>query len=82
MSTSVIGDIAQYVKEKIKQKMIDGKYRKAEAGTLIGCYPSWGYKLIKTNRDTKEPARLEIDPMAAHKVRECFRIYAEEQNLF
>lgn len=81
-SNNVQAEAVRLAKEIIVQNMINGKYAKASKGILIGSYPSWGYKLIKTNREMKEPARFVEDPVEANKVRECFRIYAQEQNLY
>jgi len=81
LSTSIIASVAQYEKEKIKQRMVDGKYRKANSGILIGCYPSWGYKLIKKDRDKRAEAYFEINIAEAWKIKKCFEVYRELQCL-
>lgn len=78
---NVQAEAMRLAKEIIVKNMIDGKRSKADRGILIGCYPSWGYKLIKRNREDRSEARFEIDVTEAWKIRKCFELYAELQNL-
>jgi site-specific DNA recombinase len=80
-SLTVLSAAAQLEKELITQRMRDGKYRKANAGKLIGCYPPYGYKLIKRNPDKGTEAHFELDPKESYGVKLAFKIYLEKQSL-
>jgi len=47
MSADVLSSVGKYGKNKAVQIMVNGKWARADRGILIGCYPSWGYKLIR-----------------------------------
>jgi site-specific DNA recombinase len=81
LSTSILADIAQYEKEKIKQRMVDGKYRKVSAGIPVGYYPPWGYKLAKRDRANGKEALFEIDYTQAWKIKKMFEVYLQLENL-
>ena len=78
---NVQAEAVRLAKEIIVRNMISGKYAKADKGILIGCYPSWGFKLIKRNREEGIEAHFEVDKSEAWKIRKCFEVYSELQNL-
>jgi len=57
-SLIVFSAVAQLERAVITQRMLDAKYRKASEGKLIGCYPPYGYKLIKKTEGNE--AQFEI----------------------
>src|SRR5581483_4450655 len=78
---NVQAEAMRLAKEIIVKNFIDGKRSKAARGILIGCYPSWGLKLIRRNREAGTEAQFEIDITEAWKIQKCFEMYAELQNL-
>ncbi len=73
--------IAEATKLRIVMGMMDGKKSKAERGELLGCTPSYGYSLIKRNRDKGTQARFVIDPAEAEVVKKMFNIYLRENSI-
>jgi len=80
-SNNVQAEAVRLAKEIIVRNMINGKYAKANNNILIGCYPSWGLKLIRRDRERGTEARFEVDPTESWKVRKCFNVYMELQCL-
>ena len=81
-SLTVLSAAAQLEKELIVQRMRDGKYRKARAGTFVGCSrPIFGYKVIRKNQETGAAGFLEEDIIQADKIRTIFKTYTECESL-
>ncbi|MBI2053732.1 MAG: recombinase family protein [Candidatus Staskawiczbacteria bacterium] len=80
-SLTVLSAAAQLEKELITQRMRDGKYRKANAGKMVGCYPPYGYKLIKRNPEKGEEAKFIINEVEAYGIKQVFKIYLQKQSL-
>jgi len=78
-SLIVLSAVAQLERAVITQRMLDAKYRKANEGKLIGCYPAYGYKLIK--KTERDEAQFEINLKEAKTVKRMFKIYLEEQSI-
>jgi len=79
LNRNIRGAFAEYERYKIAKRMRDGKYRKVNEGKLVGCYPSFGYKLIKKTENKN--SYFKIDPKEARIVRLIFGIYLEEQSI-
>ena len=80
-SNNVQAEAVRLAKEIIVRNMINGKYAKANRGILIGCYPPWGYKLIKRDREKGIEAHFEVDNADAWNVQKMFEVYMDLQNL-
>lgn len=80
-SINVQAEAMKMAKKQIVQAMVNGKYRKVNEGKLIGCYPSWGYRLTRRNREEGREASFEVDENEAWKIRKCFEVYLQDQSL-
>ncbi len=69
-------------RERIKRRFLAGKRRRLDEGKLIGCYPPYGYKHIKRDRDKKIDARFEINESEAIIVRKIFDWYLKFESIF
>lgn len=79
LSRNVMGAVAEWERKKIAQRMNDGKWRRAGEGELIGCYPPYGYRLIKKTENKK--AHFVINSKEARVVRLMFKTYLEEESI-
>lgn len=75
LNRNIRGAIAEYERYKIARRQMDGKMRKLNEGRFIGCYPPYGYTLVK--RTANRDAYFKINPKEAKIVRLIFRIYLD-----
>ncbi len=75
----VLGVVSQLEREKMLQRMKDGKLAKVNAGKIIASYPSYGYDYIKRTID--KDACYRINPKETRVVRLIFKLYLEIQNI-
>ncbi len=81
-SLTVLSAAAQLEKELIVQRMRDGKYRRARAGILVGCsVPTYGFKIVKRDRDKGQEAYFEEDPIEANNLKSIFKTYLEVESI-
>jgi site-specific DNA recombinase len=72
LTQNVEAVIAEYEREKIKERTRRGLHAKAQAGKWVGHGPEpYGYRRDGRGRDT----RLVIDPVEAKRVRRIFALY-------
>lgn len=83
------GAIAEYEREKIKQRTIDGKMRKIDDGIVPGTSAPFGYTYFKKGEDCGEKGckqngeyHFHINPPEAKIVQRIFNTYLEEQSLW
>ena len=83
MSADVLSSVGKYGKNKAVQIMVNGKWARADRGILIGCYPSWGYKLIRKHWEGNilKEAYFEKDLAEDWKIKKIFETYLKEQGL-
>jgi site-specific DNA recombinase len=74
LSLNILGTIAEFEREKIKQRTLYGKLAKARAGKLVtpGNYP-YGYR-----PDPAKPGHLMVHEIEAEVVRLVFRLVVDE----
>ncbi len=79
-STMVISAAAKLEKEKIIQRMLDGRRRKIYSeGRFLGRYPRYGWDLIR--KTDKRDGYWIINKEEAQNVRKIFKIFLEEQSI-
>ena len=75
----VLGAVSQLERERIIQRMKDGKSAKINAGKLIASYPSYGYDYIKRKPD--RDACFKVNFKEARVVKLIFKMYLDVQNI-
>ena len=81
LSNTILSAVAQYEREVIRQRMMDGIRRKIEGGVLIGCPPPYGYKLFKRDKDKRTEAFFKINPIEAKVIQELFNTFLKENSI-
>jgi site-specific DNA recombinase len=71
------GVIAEYEKEKIKERTLRGRREKARQGYIVGGARAFGYRYL--GKAEGERGRYEIEPGEAEIVRRMYRLLVEEQ---
>jgi len=81
LSSSVLSAISEYERDHIRQRMMDGIYRRINNGIIVGCNPGFGYRLIKRDKQKGTEARFEIEPREAESVKKIFKIFLKSKSL-
>jgi len=76
------GAIDEMERARIKRRFISGRDRRLAEGKLIGCYPPYGYRHIKRNKETGTDASFEINEQEAVIVRKIFNYYIKCESIF
>ena len=85
ISELLIAVLSYAAKEELKrfrERSMAGKKTMLENQKLIGCYPPYGYKHIKRDRDKGTYAYFEINPSEAEIVKKIFKWYLELESIF
>lgn len=69
-------------RNRIKRRFVSGRDRRLAEGKLIGCYPPYGYRHIRRDREKGTDARLEVNEQEAVIVRKIFNWYLELESIF
>ena len=67
---------------RIKRRFTSGRDRMLAEGKLVGCYPPYGYRHIKRDREKGTYATFEINEQEALIVRKIFDYYLELESIF
>jgi hypothetical protein len=63
MMLQLLGAFAEFERERLRERSIDGAYRRALAGGFVGSSPPFGY------RPVPDPTGQAADPRQAHRTR-------------
>ena len=69
-------------RSRIKRRFTSGRERRLSQGKLIGCYPPYGYKHIRRDKEKGTDAYFKIYPPEAVVVKKIFKWYLELESIF
>lgn len=79
---AVLSYAAREEVKRFKERSMAGKKTRLSQGKLIGCYPPYGYRHIKRDKEKGIDAYFEINESEAEVVRKIFRWYLELESIF
>ncbi|OGZ62778.1 MAG: hypothetical protein A2639_00320 [Candidatus Staskawiczbacteria bacterium RIFCSPHIGHO2_01_FULL_34_27] len=68
-------------RNRIKRRFTSGRDRRLSEGKLIGCYPPFGYRHIRRNKEKGTDASFEINEQEAILVRKIFELYIKFESI-
>src|SRR3989344_2462112 len=68
-------------RNRIKRRFISGRDRRLSEGKLIGCYPPYGYRHVRRDKEKGTDAYLEIYEPEALIVRKTFDLYIKYESI-
>jgi len=69
-------------RSRIKRRFISGRERRLSEGKLIGCYPPYGYRHVRRDKEKGTDAYFEINEQEAVIVRKIFKMYLDMESIF
>lgn len=79
LMTSMQGIIAEYEKEKIKERTRRGRMHKARSGLLVTSQAPYGYKYIREDKYNNIVGHYEISPSEAKIVKHIFDLFIDKK---
>lgn len=77
--TGMQGLIAEYEKEKIKERTRRGRIHKVKNGIIVGSIPPFGYRYIKNDREKNVPGHYVIQEDEAIVARLIFDLFVNQK---
>ena len=76
------GAMDEMERARIKRRFISGRERRLSEGKLIGCYPPYGYRHVRRDKEKGTDAYFEVNEQEAVTVRKIFKWYLELESIF
>ena len=76
------GAMDEMERARIKRRFISGRERRLSEGKLIGCYPPYGYRHVRRDKEKGTDASFEINEQEAVIVRKIFKMYLDMESIF
>ncbi len=75
------GIMDELERNRIKRRFNSGRDRRLSEGKLIGCYPPFGYRHIRRNKEKGTDAYFEVNEQEAILVRKIFELYIKLESI-
>jgi DNA invertase Pin-like site-specific DNA recombinase len=78
MMLGLLGAFAEFERERLTERSVDGAYRRALAGGFVGSIPPFGYRPVPDPSGTVGVV-LDIDPTQAACIRQMYRLLVQDR---
>jgi DNA invertase Pin-like site-specific DNA recombinase len=78
MMLGLLGAFAEFERERLRERSVDGAYRRALAGGFVGSIPPFGYRPVPDPSGAVGVV-LDIDPAQAACIRAMYRLLVQDR---